>query len=122
MDFDWRKRASMLVKCAACMGFGVRSRSASKSSVVEGEDGREREGKSVRKCVKDVLHDLHAVIARILVCRASASNALVMIGSSILASNAAYAFLISGTVLRRVNTRIVPWLAYMRTKGPGTAS
>lgn len=42
MDFDWRKRASMLVKCAACMGFGVRGRSASKSSVVEGEDGRER--------------------------------------------------------------------------------
>jgi hypothetical protein len=81
-----------------------------------------REGKSVRKCVKDVLHDLHAVIARILVCRASASNALVMIGSSILASNAAYAFSISGTVLRRVNTRIVPWLAYTRTKGPGTAS
>ena len=42
MDFDWRKRASMLVKCAACMGFGVRGKGASKSSVVEGEDGRER--------------------------------------------------------------------------------
>jgi hypothetical protein len=23
MDFDWRKRASMLVKCAACMVFGL---------------------------------------------------------------------------------------------------
>jgi hypothetical protein len=45
MDFDWRKRASMLVKCAACMGFGVRGKGASKSSVVEGEDGRERESR-----------------------------------------------------------------------------